>query len=62
MLDGESDDLGIIEFERDETNGWVFRNHPRQPPNQAQQFKDILIAHRHCFAYSMDDLQAIMAP
>ena len=43
--DGESDDLGFPGFERDETNGWVFGNHPRQTPNQAQEFKDMLISH-----------------
>ncbi len=31
-------------------------NHPRQTPSQAQQFNDMLIDHKHCFAYSMDDL------
>ena len=54
--DGESDELGFPGFERDETNGWVFGNHPGQTPSQAQRFKDMLIAHKHCFAYSMDDL------
>jgi hypothetical protein len=47
--DGETDDLGFPGFERDETNGWVFGNHPGQTPSQAQQFKDMLIAHKHCF-------------
>ena len=47
---GESDELGFPGFERDETNGWVFGNHPRQTPIQAQQFKDMLIVHKHCFA------------
>ena len=54
--DGETDDLGFPGFERDETNGWVFGNHPGQTPSQAQQFKEMLIAHKHCFAYSMEDL------
>jgi hypothetical protein len=49
--DGESDELGFPGFERDETNGWVFGNHPGQTPSQAQQFKEMLIAHKHCFAY-----------
>ncbi len=48
--DGETDELGFPGFERDETNGWVFGNHPGQTPSQAQRFKDMLIAHKHCFA------------
>jgi hypothetical protein len=56
LPDGESDDLGFPGFERDEANGWVFGNHPQQTPGEAQQFKDMLIAHKHCFAYSMNDL------
>ena len=56
LPDGESDDLGYPGFERDEANGWVFGNHPQQTPVEAQQFKDMLIAHKHCFAYSMNDL------
>ncbi len=56
LPDGESDDLGFPGFERDEANGWVFGNHPQQTPVEAQQFKDMLIAHKHCFAYSMNVL------
>jgi hypothetical protein len=56
VLDGDSDELGFPIFERDEVYGWVFGNHPRQTPEQARLFKDMLVAHRHCFAYSMEDL------
>ena len=54
--DGVSDELGFPGFVRDEINGWVFGNHPLQTPEQAVRFKDMLLAHRSCFAYSMDDL------
>jgi hypothetical protein len=54
--DGDSDELGFPGFERDEANGWVFGNHPCQTANQARWFKEMLMAHRHCFAYSMEDL------
>jgi hypothetical protein len=54
--DGDSDELGFPGFERDEANGWVFVNHPRQTADQARLFKEMLMAHRHNFAYSMEDL------
>jgi hypothetical protein len=54
--DGDSDELGFPGFMRDEINGWVFGKHPLQTPEQAALFKDMLVAHRSCFAYSMDDL------
>jgi hypothetical protein len=36
--DGDSDELGFPGFERDEVNGWVFGNHPRQTTEQARIF------------------------
>jgi hypothetical protein len=53
--DGDSDELGFPAFMRDEINGWVFGNHPLETPEQATLLKDMLVAHRSWFAYSMDD-------
>jgi hypothetical protein len=54
--DGYSDELGFPGFERDEVNGWVFGNHPRQTTEQARLFMEMLVSHRHCLAYTMEDL------
>jgi hypothetical protein len=54
--DGDSDKLGFPGFERDEVNGWVLGNHLRQTTEQARLFKEMLVSHRHCFAYTMEDL------
>jgi hypothetical protein len=54
--DGDSDELGFPGFVRDEISSWVFGSHPLQTPEQAVRFKTMLLAHRSCFAYSMDDL------
>ncbi len=54
--DGDSDELEFPGFMRDKINGWDFGNNPLQTPEQAVRFKYMLLAHRSCFAYSMDDL------
>jgi hypothetical protein len=51
--DGDSDELGSPGFERDEVNGWVFGNHPRETTEQARLFKEMLVSHRHCFAWKI---------
>ncbi len=54
--DEDSDELGFPGFMRDDINGLVFGKSPLRTPEQAALFKDMLVAHRSCFAYSMDDL------
>ena len=48
--------LEFHELEEDKDHGWHYGNHPAFRPDQKTNLASMLVEHKHCFAYSMNDL------
>ncbi len=56
MPEGEADMLAFPGYVRDEKLGCVLGHHPLTSEIQQKQLRDLLAAHKDCFAFKLDDL------
>lgn len=49
-------------YTKDKEGGWIWGNHSEATPEQAARMKDMVRASKHCFAYSMAELEGHTHP
>jgi hypothetical protein len=49
-------------YTKDPVNGWIHGGHPDMTPEKTQNMQDMLLDHKDCFAYSLNELSGYTGP